>query len=121
MKLTKASFESNLDEVRRLLDEGADPNSADEHGFGPLLTFHPAMVEYLLSRGADPNIQKNQVGASVLADLSYVNQLECVRILLSTGAQVNRGRDESGETPLHHALVSLTPDRTPLVKLLLES
>lgn len=120
LKLKHACSAGNLEEARRLLDEGADPNSTDEHGCGTLLAFHPAIVEYLLSRGADPNIQKNQVGASVLAGLAYANQLDCVRLLLRAGARVNEGREESGETPLHHALVSRLPDRTPLVELLLE-
>ncbi|MGF1656780.1 MAG: ankyrin repeat domain-containing protein [Verrucomicrobiales bacterium] len=120
LKLNAACSAGKLEEVRHLLDEGADPNSADEHGCGTLLTFHPQMIEFLLSRGADPNIQKNQAGASVLAGLAYVNQLECVRLLLNAGANVHRGREESDETPLHHALVSRLPDRTPLVKLLLD-
>lgn len=118
--ISKAASAGDLDKVRELLDAGADPNAHDEHGSGTLLTFHPPMIEYLLSRGADPNVQKNQAGASVLAGLSNANQLECVRLLLQAGADVNRGRDESGETPLHHALVSLSSDRAPLVKLLLE-
>lgn len=120
LKLKHASFAGDLDEVRRLLESGADPNATDEHGSGILLTFHPAVIEYLLSCGADPNIQTNENGASVLAGLAYVNKLECVRILLRAGADPNRGRDESGETPLHHALAKSEPDRTPLVKLLLD-
>ena len=43
-------------------------------------------------------------GASVLAGLCYVNQTECVRLLLAHGADANCGRKESMETPLHHAL-----------------
>jgi uncharacterized protein len=120
LKLKNACFEGNLAEVRRLMDLGVDPNSTDEHGSGTLLTFHPAIIEYLLSRGADPNTQTNENGASVLAGLAYVNELECVRILLQAGGDPNRGRDESGETPLHHALTTSEPDRTPLVKLLLD-
>ena len=119
LKLKHASFAGDLDEVRRLLDSGADPNATDAHGSGTLLTFHPAIIEYLLSRGADPNTQTNENGASVLAGLAYVNELECVRILLRAGADPNRGRDVSGETPLHHALATSEPGRTPLVKLLL--
>ncbi len=120
LKLKHACFAGDLDDVRRLLDAGADPNSTDEHGSGTLLTFHPAVIECLLSRGADPNIQTNENGSSVLAGLAYVNQLECVRVLLRAGANVNRGRDASGETPLHHALTTRVPDRLPLVKLLLD-
>ncbi|HWY78480.1 MAG TPA: ankyrin repeat domain-containing protein [Verrucomicrobiae bacterium] len=119
-KLKHAAFAGDLDEVRRLLDSGADPNSTDEHGSGTLLTFHPAIIEYLLSRGADPNVQTNENGSSVLAGLAYVNALECVRVLLRAGADPKRGREVSGETPLHHALATREPDRTPLVKLLLD-
>src|ERR1700754_4175736 len=98
LQLKLACFAGDLDEVRRLLDAGADPNATDEHGSGALLTFHPEVVEYLLSRGADPEIQTNENGASVLAGLAYVNQVECVRALLQHGADANRGRDTSGET-----------------------
>src|SRR5262249_29982019 len=120
LKLKQACSAGDLDEVRRLLDEGADPNSTDEHGSGTLLTFHPAMIECLLSRGANPNIQTNEKGASVVAGLAYMNQFECVRLLLHARADANRGRDLTGETPLHHALARNEPDRGPLVKLLLE-
>src|SRR5262245_31621132 len=103
LKLKAACFAGDIGEVKRLLDAGADPNSTDEYGSGTLLTFEPAIIEYLLSRGADPHIQTNENGASVLAGLAFVNQLECVRVLLRAGVDANRGREESGETPLHHA------------------
>lgn len=47
-----------------------------------------------------------------------MNQWECARILLRHGADANRGRDASGETPLHHLLAKNHEDRG-LVKLLL--
>jgi ankyrin repeat protein len=120
LQLKQACFSGDLDEVRRLLDAGADPNATGEQGSGTLLTFHPTVVAYLLSNGADPNIQTNENGASVLAGLAYVNQLECVRLLLEHGADPNGGRQDSGETPLHHALANSESDRGPLVKLLLD-
>ena len=120
LKLKHACFAGDLEEVRCLIGSGADPDSTDEHGSGTLLTFHPAIIEYLLSQGADPDTQTNENGASVLAGLAYVNELECVRLLLRAGADPDRGRDASGETPLHHALATSEPDRGPIVKLLLD-
>ena len=79
-------------------------NSADEHGSGTLLNFHPCITAYLLSQGANPNAQTNENGVAVLAELCFVNESECAKLLLDHGADVNRGRVESMETPLHHAL-----------------
>jgi uncharacterized protein len=118
--LHEACFAGNLSEVQRLLAAGADINAPDENGSGTLLTFDPRMIEFLLSQGADPDLQTNENGASVLAGLSYVNEVECVRVLLRHGANPNRGRDESGETPLHHALAKWESDRRQLVELLLD-
>lgn len=86
VQLKRACFDGDMEEARRLLDLGADPNATDEHGSGTLLTFHPPMIELLLSHGANPNVQTNENGASVLAGLACVNKLECVRVLLRAGA-----------------------------------
>src|SRR5262245_55205925 len=96
LDLKRAAADGDLDKVRALIDAGADVNAADEHG-SVLLSFHPEVVAYLLSKGADPNTQTNENGASVLAGLAYVNQAECVRLLLEHGADSNRGRADSGE------------------------
>lgn len=104
IELFDAAFAGDLGEVRKLVEAGADINTRDLDGPGPLLTFHPAVTEYLLAQGADPDVQTNEFGASVLAGLCYVNQAECVERLLQHGANPNHGRIESGETPLHHAL-----------------
>jgi ankyrin repeat protein len=118
--LKRAASEGDLDTVRSLVEAGADVNATDEHGSGTLLTFHPQIIAYLLSKGADPNTQTNENGASVLAGLAYVNEVEGVKILLEHGAEPNRGRSESGETPLHHALAGNTDaDRTELIRLLI--
>jgi ankyrin repeat protein len=102
--LVQASYEGDLARVRALLSSGVDVNSQNEHGMGALLTFVPSLTEYLLSEGADPDVQTNEYEASVLAGLCYVTKVECVRILLEHGADPNQGRDETLETPLHHCL-----------------
>ena len=116
LDLTHAAFNGDLDRVRSLVESGADVNAADEHGAGTLLTFHPGVTAYLLSKGADPNIQTNEFGVSVLAGLCYVNQVECVKVLCQHGADVNAKTEPGvssfnffgetptrGETPLHRA------------------
>jgi ankyrin repeat protein len=120
LQLKHASFGGDLDTVRQLLDAGTDPNATDEHGSGTLLTFHPEVVRYLLSHGADPNIQTNETGSPVLAGLTFGDHLECVRHLLEAGADPNRACDATGETPLHGAVTDKDLDRTQLVRLLLD-
>ena len=102
--MVQACHEGDLTKVKDLLRSGVDVNSRNEHGQGALLTFIPSVTKYLLSEGADPGIQTNEYGASVLAGLCYVAKVECVRILLEHGADPNHGRDETLETPLHHCL-----------------
>jgi cytohesin len=125
-ELVKASLEGNLAEVRRLVESGADINGTDQHGMGPLLTFTPAVVEYLLSRGADPNRQKNENGAPVLSGIAYMINVACVRLLLSGGADPNLANQNTGETALHSCLSKpegdvSAADRFEVVKLLIEA
>lgn len=116
LQLKHAAFDGHLDRVRELVEAGADVNAADESGAGSLLNFHPDVTAYLLANGADPDVQTNEFGTSVLAGLCYVNQIECVKLLLEHGANPNLGRRESLETPLHHALAN--DASTELIKLL---
>ena len=103
-ELMEAVSVGDLNRVQLLVESGADVNATDEHGAGTLLNFHPGITADLLSKGADPNTQTNENGVAVLAGLCFVNQSECAKLLLAHGADANRGRDESMETPLHHAL-----------------
>jgi uncharacterized protein len=124
-ELVRASHQGDLAAVRKLVESGADVNSVGEHGMGPLLTFEPRVVEYLLSKGADPNLQTNESGDPILAGVAYFNHVECVRLLLSAGADVNAVVNDTEETALHGALIGLgqnvsAADRHEVVKLLIE-
>lgn len=100
--LVRAAVSGDLPTVRRLIEDGADPNSVDEHGMGPLLTFHPDVTRYLLEHGADPDRQRNENVAPVLVGIS--SSFECLRLMIDAGANVNRASDHNGETALHHVV-----------------
>ncbi len=124
-ELVRASLQGDLTTVQQLVESGADVNSTDKHGMGPLLTFTPSVVEYLLSKGADPNRQKNENGAPVLVGVAYTHHVECVRLLIEGGADPNAVEERTGETALHSALTRSgedisTADRHAVVKLLIE-
>src|SRR5687767_3946688 len=121
-ELVRASLDGDLATVRKLVESGADVNSVGEHGIGPLLTRTPAVTEYLLSQGADPNRQTNEGGHAVLLGVAYLNVPDCVRLLLAAGADPHVVVPETGETALHRVLAGLgdAGDRHAIVKLLLD-
>ena len=114
-ELVRAANQGDLEKVKQLIEAGGDPNNVDENGMGALLTFHPEVTKYLLEKGADPNVQRNENIAPVLAGVS--GSLECVRLMLEAGADPNRASEHNGETALHFAA---SGDRIEIVKLLLD-
>ncbi len=100
-ELVQAALAGDLNKVRTLIENGADPNSVDQHGMGPLLNFHPPVTRYLLEHGADPNRQRNENITPVLGGVS--SNIECMRLMLEAGADANLASPHNGETALHFA------------------
>lgn len=124
-ELVRSSQQGDLAAVQGLVESGADVNSIGEHGMGPLLTFTPAVTEYLLSKGADPNRQTNESGDPILTGIAYFNSVDCVRLLLQAGADPNAVVKSTGEGALHACLIGLgknvtISDRHEVAKLLIE-
>lgn len=100
-ELVRAAVAGKLDTVKRLIEAGADPNSVDQHGMGPLLTFHPEVTCYLLHNGANPDLQRNENTTPVLS--AVAGNIDCLRLMIEAGANVNRASKHNGETALHFA------------------
>ena len=116
-ELIAATLAGDLDKVKEMIESGADPNSVDASGMGTLLNFHPKVTKYLLQKGADPDIQRNENILPVLIGVAGFNT-ECVRLMLDAGANPNIKSDHNGETALHHAA---SGEDLELVSLLLDA
>jgi len=115
--LQRAAYDGNTNEVRRLLDKGADVN-AQYYGITALMDAaakgHAETVRLLLDKGADVNATRSN-GGTVLINAACYGHAECVRLLLGRGADVN-AKSSSGWTALINAAAE---GRTECVRLLL--
>jgi hypothetical protein len=109
----------DAERIKKLLEEGTDPNIRDGDGNTPL---HFAaskgcaeVARLLLKHGADPNAQ-DKSGETPLHLAASEGRVDVVRLLLERGADPN-AKNEGGETPLHYAAYKGHFD---VVRLLLE-
>jgi len=94
------------DLVRKLLDDGADPNAKGRHGGVPLVEAvywnQPEILRLLLERGADVN-QKSSSGWTPLIAAAFRNRHASIELLLRRGADVNLSSID-GRTALNCAV-----------------
>ena len=98
----------NLDGLRALLDNGADPNARlARHMNGKLINFNNAMVyaakmddprylEVLLDHGGDPNTRNSNRESLLLQAFLSGNQWQNIQLLVKRGAAINESRFISG-------------------------
>jgi ankyrin repeat protein len=105
-----AGANGHLQQVRILLDAGANPNAVCVHGRTPLAWIIEAgpnpntvdCVKLLLERGADPRAQKPSGWSLLHSACRYCDpqDVEIVKLLIDRGADVNVATSW-GDTPLH--------------------
>ena len=114
-----AARNRNLNNVRALLNSGANINARDNDGSTALIWAarfgHLATVRELLDRGANINARSNS-GWTALICATYYGHLAVVRLLLDRGANIN-ARDHVGQTALSLAAFS---EQLPVVRELLK-
>ena len=115
-----------IPDIQRELDAGADINAQDGKGETPLykaVAWNPypdTVVEFLLDRGADPNIAGRRFGWSPLHRAAEKGQLVSVAILLGRGADLH-AKSGHGYTALHLASRSVySSEGLETVRLLLD-
>ncbi len=101
----RSAWVGSVDELRRALQKGGNPNARTSWGTSALMIAvrDAKKVGVLLRSGANPNLQ-SKLGATALSLASGTNgALPSMKLLLAAQADPNKGKKM--ETPLSHALL----------------
>lgn len=106
--LLAATENGNINDVKSLLENNANPNTPSSDGSFPLnvatVMQNAELVELLLDRGANPNMT-NKHGVSPLIFAAGKTNLEILNNLIKHGAKIDH-KSELGITPLMTAVSS---------------
>ena len=104
-QLVDAVFLADVDDVRLLLEQGANPDAWDEEQRTPLMNAtrdcHSEMVRILLEAGADPNLRDEDDWTALDAAV-YRGTFDTVWLLIHYGAEV-KAQNDTGRSVLLRA------------------
>ena len=114
-QLVEAAKNGNLEEVKRLVDRGADVNDGEITSFmWAYFNGHTEVCKWLLSKGGNVNHDGFEemtllMAATVRGDVAFLS------FLIDVGADVNLPLPAGGETALHKAAVRNQPKAMKLL------
>ncbi|KAJ5069352.1 ankyrin repeat [Anaeramoeba ignava] len=100
------------EEIKSLVDRGANVNAINSDGFTPLLyafqfstSESRKIIKYLIEKGANVNVSTQflQTPLHSVFELEMESRLEIIQLLVRNGAKID-ARNAYQETPLHRAL-----------------
>jgi ankyrin repeat protein len=113
-----ATFEGDVEEVARLLKEGADVKAINSYGVTAMNlaadTANTELIRLLLKAGADPE-SPNPDGETALHVVARSGNVEAAKLLLKAGAKVNAVEKFGGQTPLMWAAARRHPQMVELL------
>jgi ankyrin repeat protein len=108
-----AVYESDVDEVRRLIRAGADVSLANDYGATPMSlaaeAADVAILKLLLDAGADAD-SPNAEGMTALMLVARTGNVEAAKLLVDHGATVDARENFGGQTALMWASARRHPD-----------
>jgi uncharacterized protein len=120
MSLIRASAKGDLSQVKKLIDEGADVDTADASGRTALLEAawggYTDIVKYLIDKGATVN-HADMSGFTPLMRAIEDGHNAIVTLLVKNGADVNTRGNVRGSTPL---MIAAEKGELKVIELLLD-
>src|SRR5579862_914118 len=118
--LMRSAGRDNLDEVKRLLASGADPNAQDASGWTALIYAlqgaHTAVVDALLAAGSDTGVRSFTEQTALMAAASLGYERKTIVPIMVAVSDVN-AQDKNGQTAL--MLAAHTYSQTEVLQSLL--
>jgi ankyrin repeat protein len=116
-----AVYNVDADEVKRLIDAGADVTLANDYGASPMTLAseigHTEILSLLLEAGADAD-SPNPEGQTALMAVARTGSTPAARLLLDHGATVDARENWGGQSALMWASARRHPD---MMKLLIDA